>query len=88
MAQNPRRKSDAARWANRVVRSRTTLLMVVLGVCTFLALFWKLYDLQINRHDEMWEKAVDQQTRSATVPASRGTIYDRNGYMLAVSSTA
>ena len=88
MAQNPRRKSDAARWANRVVRSRTTLLMVVLGVCTFLALFWKLYDLQINRHEEMWEKAVDQQTRSATVPASRGTIYDRNGYMLAVSSTA
>ena len=88
MAQNPRRKSDAARWANRVVRTRTTLLMVVLGVCTFLALFWKLYDIQINRHDEMWEKAVDQQTRSATVPASRGTIYDRNGYMLAVSSTA
>ena len=88
MAQNPRRKSDAARWANRVVRSRTTLLMILLGVCTFLALFWKLYDLQINRHDEMWEKAVDQQTRSATVPASRGTIYDRNGYMLAVSATA
>ena len=88
MAQNPRRKSDAARWANRVVRTRTTLLMIVLGVCTFLALFWKLYDLQINRHDEMWERAVDQQTRSATVPASRGTIYDCNGYMLAVSSTA
>ena len=88
MAQNPRRKSDAARWANRVVRSRTTLLMILLGVCTFLALFWKLYDLQINRHEEMWEKAVNQQTRSATVPASRDTIYDRNGYMLAVSSTA
>ena len=74
MAPNPRRKSDAARWANRVVRTRTTLLMIVLGVCTFLALFWKLYDLPINRHDEMWERAVDQQTRSATVPASRGTI--------------
>ena len=88
MAPNPRRKSDAARWANRVVRTRTTLLMIVLGVCTFLALFWKLYDLQINRHDEMWERAVDQQTRSDTVPASRGTIYDCNGYMLAVSSTA
>ena len=88
MASNPRRKSDAARWANRVVRTRTMILMVVLGVCTFAALFWKLYDLQINQHDKMWEKAVDQQTRSATVPASRGTIYDRNGYMLAVSSTA
>ena len=88
MASNPRRKSDAARWANRVVRTRTMILMVVLGICTFVALFWKLYDIQINQHDEMWERAVDQQTRSATVPASRGTIYDRNGYMLAVSSTA
>ena len=88
MASNPRRKSDAARWANRVVRTRTMILMVVLGVCTFAALFWKLYDLQINQHDKMWEKAVDQQTRSATVPASRGTIYDRNRYMLAVSATA
>ena len=88
MASNPRRKSDAARWANRVVRTRTMILMVVLGICTFAALFWKLYDIQINQHDEMWERAVDQQTRSATVPASRGTIYDRNGYMLAVSSTA
>ena len=88
MAPNPRRKSDAARWANRVVYFRTILLMIALGVCTFAALFWKLYDLQINRHDEMWERAVNQQTRSAAVPASRGTIYDRNGYMLAVSSTA
>ena len=53
MASNPRRKSDAARWANRVVRTRTMILMVVLGVCTFAALFWKLYDLQINQHDKM-----------------------------------
>ena len=88
MAVNPRRKSDAARWANRVVRSRTILLMVLLGVATFVALLWKLYSLQVVRHDEMWERAVNQQTRSATVPASRGTIYDCNGYMLAVSSTA
>ena len=34
---NPRRKSDAARRANQVVRSRTVLIMLALGVVTFAA---------------------------------------------------
>ena len=88
MPTNSRRKSDAARRANQVVRSRTVLVMVLLGVCTFLLLFWKLYDLQINRHEELQGRAVNQQTRSAVVTASRGTIYDRNGYIMAASATA
>ena len=83
-----KRKSDAARWANQVIRGRTLLLMVTLGICTFLVLFWKLFDLQINRHEEMQERAVNQQTRSASIAASRGTIYDRNGNIIAVSATA
>ncbi len=36
MPTNPRRKSDAARRANQVVRSRTVLVMLLLGVLTFL----------------------------------------------------
>ena len=88
MPTNSRRKSDAARRANQVVRSRTVLVMVLLGVCTFLLLFWKLYDLQINRHEELQGRAVNQQTLSAVVTASRGTIYDRNGYIMAASATA
>ena len=88
MATNPRRKSDAARRANQTVRSRTMLVMVLLGVVTFLLLFWKLYDLQINRHEEMQGKAVNQQTREVVVTASRGSIYDRSGNVLAVSATA
>lgn len=88
MAANPRRKSDAARRANQVIRSRTMLMMVLLGVCTFALLFWRLYDLQINQHEAMQEKAVNQQTRSAVVTASRGSILDRNGVALAVSATA
>ena len=88
MAKTPRRKSDAARRANQIIRTRTLLLMVVLGIVTFLMLFWKLYDLQINQHDELQEKAVAQQTRSTVVTASRGTIYDRNGLPLAISATA
>ena len=88
MPTNSRRKSDAARRANQMVRSRTVLVMVLLGVCTFLLLFWKLYDLQINRHEELQGRAVNQQTLSAVVTASRGTIYDRNGYIMAASATA
>ena len=88
MATNPRRKSDAARRANQVIRSRTMLVMILFGVVTFLLLFWKLYDLQINRHEEMQGKAVNQQTREVVVTASRGSILDRDGNVLAVSATA
>ena len=88
MAKTSPRKSEAARRANQVIRSRTLLMMVLLGIVTFLLLFGKLYDLQINQHDELQEKAVAQQTRSTVVTASRGTIYDRNGLPLAISATA
>ena len=88
MASNPRRKSDAARRANQVIRSRTVLVMLLLGVCTFIVLFWKLYDLQIVQHESLQEQAVAQQTRSTVVTASRGTIYDKNHNVLAISATA
>ena len=88
MAISSKRKSDAARRANQVIRTRTVAVMLLLGIGTFLALFWKLYDLQINQHEAMQERAVNQQTRSAVVTASRGSIYDRNGFALAVSATA
>lgn len=88
MAMSPRRKSDSARRANQTIRNRTVLIMLLLGVVTFVALFWKLYDLQIRQHDSLQAKALDQQTRSAVVEASRGTIYDRNYNTLAISATA
>ncbi|MDD3346624.1 penicillin-binding transpeptidase domain-containing protein [Oscillibacter sp.] len=88
MASKPRRKSDAARRANQVIRSRTVAVMILLGVCTFGMLFWKLYDLQIRQHEKLQEQAVAQQTRSTVITASRGTLYDRNGTPLAISATA
>ena len=68
-----KRKSDAARRANQVVRSRTVLLMLLFGVFTFVLLFLRLYDLQILQHEKLQEEAVAQQTRSAVETASRGT---------------
>ena len=85
MTNRPRRKSDAARRANQVIRGRTMLIMLLLGVATFTVLFWKLYDLQINRHDELKAEAVSQQTDSMVISASRGTIYDKNGEIMAIS---
>ena len=82
------RKSEAARRANQVIRGRTLLMMLILGIGTFLLLFWKLYDLQINQHEEMQARAVHQQTREVSVTASRGTIFDRNHNVLASSTTA
>ena len=87
MAEN-RRKSENIRRANRVIQTRTFVLMLVLGVAVFLVLALKLYQLQIKQHDYYQSKALDQQTRSTVVTASRGTIYDRNGNELAVSATA
>ncbi len=83
-----RRKSDAARRANQVIRSRTMLMMAVLGVGTFLALFGRLYHLQVNRHGEMQDRAVHQQTLTTQISASRGAVYDKNHNVLAISATA
>ena len=82
------RKSESARRANQIIRGRTLLMMLVLGIATFFLLFWKLYDLQINRYDEMTARAVHQQTREVSINASRGTIYDKNHNVLASSTTA
>ena len=82
------RKGEAARRANQVIRGRTILLMALLGIGTFALLFGRLYDLQNGRHAEMLARAVKQQTLQTPVAASRGTIYDKNHNVLAISATA
>ena len=88
MTQKPKRKSDAARRANRTIRNRTMLVMGLLGVACFGVLFARLYHLQIVEHEKLQQEALEQQTRSTVVTASRGTITDRDGNILAVSTTA
>ncbi len=85
---NPRRKSESARRANRTIRSRTLLIMVLFGMVTFVLLFFKLYDLQVNQRADLQKTALAQQTRSTVISPNRGTIYDRNHYELAISATA
>ncbi|MBE6551079.1 MAG: PASTA domain-containing protein [Ruminococcaceae bacterium] len=51
-------------------------------------LVYVLADLQIINYDKYQNSAIDQFTRTVTIEAKRGTIYDRNMNALAVSATA
>ncbi len=84
----PNRKNEKIRRANRTIQNRTVILMLIFGVLVFLLLLGQLYKVQISRHDELQAKALNQQTRSTEVTASRGTIYDRSGNIMAISATA
>lgn len=88
MSNKQKRPVDPARRARKTIQLRTLGFLLVFGVFSFVLLFVKIYDITINRHEEMQERAARQQTQSTTISASRGTIYDRNGKILAVSATA
>lgn len=71
---------------NRMMLRRTLFLMSVCGIAAFLALGARLCQIQIFQHDEYEAAAIAQQVRETTVSAARGTIYDRNGAILAISA--
>ena len=66
---------------------RTLVLMAVCGIVAFLLLGIRLFKLQIIDHDKYEAAAVDQQLRETTVTSQRGTIYDRNMNVLAMSAS-
>lgn len=79
-------KVSAGRQARRLILRRTMFLMVVCGVLMFLPILYKLWDWQINRHEEIGQKVISQQTNEYPVAALRGQITDVNGTPLAISS--
>ncbi|SMC41544.1 penicillin-binding transpeptidase domain-containing protein [Papillibacter cinnamivorans] len=81
------KETPAGRRANRAILSRTLFLLVVFGIMVFAPLFYQLFKLQIVEHEKYENLAVEQQTRSVSVSASRGTIYDTNGNILAISAS-
>ena len=83
--QHSKKRPD--RRANRLILRRTMILMTVFGVVSFGVLLWKLWQIQIVKHDFYEQKAIEQQTRDVTVSANRGTIYDSVGNVLAISAT-
>ena len=77
---------DRARAGHGVLR-RTTFIMVFIGVILFIPLIWQLFRLMILQHDQYESRAISNQTRSTTVTADRGVIYDCNMNILAASKT-
>jgi cell division protein FtsI/penicillin-binding protein 2 len=71
----------------RVVNSRLRLLLLVIFL-TFAALFARAAWLQTVRASTLTSLAQKQTKFDLTLPASRGTIYDRNGVSLAIGEQA
>ena len=71
---------------NRTMLRRTLFLMAVCGIVSFLVLAARLYVLQIKDHDKYEQLAISQQLRETGSSAQRGTIYDCNMNILAMSA--
>ncbi|MGE4353763.1 MAG: penicillin-binding transpeptidase domain-containing protein [Oscillospiraceae bacterium] len=81
-------KESFDRRPNRTMMRRTLFLLIMCGVVAFAVVGVRLFRLQIIDHELYEGKAIEQQLRSTTITAHRGTIYDRNGKVLAMSATA
>lgn len=94
MARRPRRPmkqkhqaGSSAERANRTILTRTMVLMLLCGIVLFVPLIATLYNLMITEHDKYEELAIQNQTRSTTLTAARGVVYDRNMNIMASSAT-
>ena len=88
MAQKERKtNSSGDNRQNRTILGRTICLMALFGVVAFIPLLWKLWQIQIVDGEFYEEQAIDQQTRDMLVTAPRGSIYDTQGNLLAVSTS-
>lgn len=67
-----------------VVRRRMAVLPI-LSVLLFAAVTAKLVDVQVRNPDRYIAQGAQQRQGTATLPASRGAILDRNGEALALS---
>ena len=65
--------------------NRIMLVMAVLGILAFLPIGVRLYSLMVTQYDYYANLALRNQTRTTTVAAERGNIYDRNMNILASS---
>ena len=64
---------------------RIRITMAVLGLLAFLPVGLRLYNLMVRDYEYYADLALRNQTRTTTVTADRGNIYDRNMNVLATS---
>lgn len=72
--------------ANHERLKRATVVLVAI-LLVFSILLGRIFWIQTVDYDRYLKKVIDQITRQSTVSAERGTIYDRNGNVLATNIT-
>jgi len=70
---------------SRALLVRTLFLLAVCGISAFIILAVRLYNVQIVNGTYYESRTLIGQLRETTINASRGTIYDANGKILAMS---
>ena len=64
---------------------RILIVTAILGCVAFIPVALRLYDLMVVNYEYYSRMALRNQTRTTSVTAERGTIYDRNMNVLACS---
>lgn len=77
----------AAKGPNQRLRQRTAILIILILIVGFGAAIARLSYLTLVQGASLQEDAVDQQLKDTTIPAKRGSIYDKNGKVLAESAS-
>ena len=67
--------------------ARFTVLTALIGLFV-MALFFNLFRLMVFEKDKNQQEAASQQLKTTTLPANRGTIFDKNGDPLVQSASA
>lgn len=87
MAKSQRKKEFERVRGDTGHHRRILAVMAILGFTAFVPVGLRLYQLMIGQYDYYAKLALRNQTRTTTVTAQRGTIYDRNMNILAISQT-
>ncbi len=77
----------AAKGPNQRLRQRTAILILLILIMGFGAAILRLSYLTLVQGKSLQESAVDQQLADTTISAKRGSIYDKNGKVLAESAS-
>ena len=88
MAKSSKRRKEYERIrADSGHHRRILAVMALLGIAAFVPVALRLHRLMVVDHEYYSGLALRNQTRSTTVTAHRGTIYDRNMNILACSES-
>lgn len=72
---------------NKIMKNRLTIYVALVVLALAVYIIIHLFTVSVTENSKWQEYANSQQVRSTVIPASRGTIFDTNGQVLAQSAT-